>query len=545
MARGFCIESVLLVLWSRACIPPSHDDTRSHKPFSRLRAVEQTFAELRSRLAEIVDLRRSGGLLSWDQHVMMPPGGAKARAEQLATLGKISHELFVSDEIGRLLEKLRSYEEQAPPESDEAALIRVTRRDWEKARRVPSELRAEITRQAALAFEAWAEARRISDFSHFLPYLEKNVELKHRYIECFEPRDELYDVLLDDYEEGMTTAEARAVLDDVRQELVPLIREVAEQNDRVDDSCLYGDFPIERQKDFERIVLERFGYDPASWRLDPTAHPFASVSCPTDIRITTRYFEDRFESLFSTMHEFGHGLYEHQIDASLDRTPLQRGASMALHESQSRMWENLVGRSLPFWRRFYPQLQELFPVPLGAVDVETFYRAVNKVQPSFIRVEADEATYNLHIILRFELEQEIFGGDLSLTDLPEAWNARMRDYLGIDVAEDAQGVLQDVHWSFGGFGYFATYSLGNVVSCQIWEKVREALPDLDDQIEQGEFGELRDWLRENLHRHGRKFTPRETLERVAGGPMDAGPYIRYLKNKLGGIYELEAAAMTL
>jgi carboxypeptidase Taq len=507
--------------------------------------MEDALVELKRRLAEIVDVRRAERLLSWDQHVVMPPGGANARAEQLATLGRISHDLFVSDDIGRLLERLRPFGEQPPHDSDDAALVRVTRRDWEKARRVPSELRAEITRQAALAYETWTEARRTSNFSLFLPALEKNVELKHRYVECFEPRDELYDILLDDFEEGMTTAEARAVLDDVREELVPLIREVAERSDAVDDSCLYGDFPLERQKHFEHVVLERFGYDPASWRLDPTVHPFASSTTTTDIRITTRYFSDRFESLFSTMHEFGHGLYEHQVDPALERTPLQRGASMALHESQSRMWENLVGRSLPFWRRFYPQLQKLFPEPLGRVDVEAFYRAVNKVQPSFIRVEADEATYNLHIILRFELEQEVFGGELRLADLPDAWNARMREYLGIDVPDDAKGVLQDVHWSFGGFGYFPTYSLGNVVSCQIWEKLREALPDLDDQIEQGDFAPLRDWLREHLHRHGRKFTPRETLERVVGGPMDAGPYIRYLREKLGGIYELETAAAVL
>jgi carboxypeptidase Taq len=497
--------------------------------------MEATFDELKSRLAEIVDLRRAAGLLSWDQHTHMPPGGARIRAEQLATLGRITHEMFVSDEIGRLIERLRPYEEQLDYESDEAALIRVARRDWEKARRVPPDLSAEITRAGAIAYQAWVEARKASDFSAFLPYLERNVELKHRYVECFEPTDELYDVLLDDFEQGMKAAEARAVLDDVRRELIPFIKEIAERAEAVDDSCLYGDFPLERQKEFELVVLERFGFRPESWRIDPTVHPFASGTCPTDIRITTRYFEDRYESLFSTMHEFGHGLYEHQVSAALDRTPLQRGTSMALHESQSRMWENLVGRGLPFWRYFYPQLQERFP-QLRDVELDTFYGAVNKVQPSLIRVEADEVTYNLHIILRFELEQEIMAGELALTDLPEAWNARMREYLGIEVPSNAQGVLQDVHWSFGGFGYFPTYSLGNVVSVQIWEKVREAIPDLDEQFERGEFGALRDWLHEHLHRHGRKFTPQETLERVVGGRMDAGPYVRYLKSKLGGIY---------
>jgi carboxypeptidase Taq len=506
--------------------------------------MEKTFTELKNRLAEVVDLRRAAALLSWDQHTKMPPGGARARAEQLATVGRIAHELFTSDDVGRMLEELRPYEEQLQADSDEASLIRVSRRDWEKARRVPPELRAEMTRAGAMAYEAWVAARQESDFSKFLPYLERNVELKHRYVECFEPPDEVYDVLLDDYEEGMKAADARAVLDDVRRELVPLIEAIAERADAVDDSCLYGDFPLERQKEFERVVLDRFGYSSDSWRLDPTVHPFASGTSTSDIRLTTRYFPDRYESLFSTMHEFGHGLYERQVDPALERTPLCRGASMALHESQSRMWENLVGRSLPFWRFFYPQLQRRF-APLERVELETFYRAVNKVQPSLIRVEADEVTYNLHIILRFELEQEIMGGDVALADLPEAWNERMKEYLGLDVPNDGQGVLQDVHWSFGGLGYFPTYSLGNVVSAQIWEKVRAAIPDLDAQFERGEFGALREWLRENLHRHGRKFTPQETIARIVGGPMEAGPYIRYLKEKLGGIYGVaELAAAT-
>jgi carboxypeptidase Taq len=509
--------------------------------------MEQTFTELKNQLAEIVDLRRLAALASWDQHTKMPPGGARARAEQLATVGRIAHERFITDEIGLLLDELRPYEEQQPYDSDEASLIRVTRRDWEKARRVPPELSAEITRAGAMAYEVWVDARKESDFARFLPYLEKNVELKRRYVECFEPTDELYDVLLDDFEPGMKAAEARAVLDHVRRELVPFIREIAERGDDVDDSCLYGDdgdFPLDVQKEFELVVLDRFGFDRNAWRIDPTVHPFASGTSPTDIRLTTRYFDNRYESLFSTMHEFGHGLYERQVSDSLDRTPLQRGASMSLHESQSRSWENLVGRSLPFWRHFYPQLQPRF-APFADVDLETFYRAVNKVQPSLIRVEADEVTYNLHIILRFELEQEIMSGELPLGDLPEAWNARMMEYLGIEVPNDAQGVLQDVHWSFGGFGYFPTYSLGNVVSVQIWEKVREAIPDFDDQIDQGQFDALREWLEQNLHRHGRKYMPQEMLERVAGGPMDAGPYIRYLKDKMGGIYGLaEVAAAT-
>jgi len=501
---------------------------------------EQKFTDLKERLAEIVDLRRGEAILSWDQHVMMPPGGAKARAEQLATIERIAHEMFISDETGRLLEDLRSYEEGLDYDSDEASLIRRTRRDYDKARRVPSELSSEITRAGALAYDAWVEARKESDFKAFLPYLEKNVELKHRYVKCFEPADEVYDVLLDDFEEGMTSAEVREVFDELKQELLPFIAEISERQDAVDDSCLHGSFPVDRQEQFGREIISRFGFTPEEWRLDLTVHPFASGSCPTDIRLTTRYDEGSLESIFSSMHEFGHGCYENGVDRSLDRTPLCRGVSFGLHESQSRMWENLVGRSQPFWRHFFPKAQETFPDQLGDVELETFYKAVNKVQPSLIRVDADEVTYNFHVILRFELEQEIVNGTIDLGDLPQAWDAKMKEYLGIDVPDEAHGVLQDVHWSFGGLGYFPTYSLGNVISVQIWEKALDAMPGLYDQFEDGAFSELREWLRENLHRYGRKFTPRETLERVAGGPIDAGPYIRYLKGKLGQVYGIQA-----
>jgi carboxypeptidase Taq len=497
--------------------------------------------DLRGRLAEITDLRRAEAVLSWDQNVMMPPGGAQARAEQLATVDKIAHQMFVAAEIGRLIEELVPYGESLDYDSDDAALIRRTQRDYEKASRVSPELSAEITRQGAIAYEAWVGARRESDFSKFLPYLEKNVELKHRYVECFDKTDETYDVLLDDFEEGMTTAEVRAVFDQLKTELLPFIAEIAEHQDAVDDSCMHGTFPPEAQKAFSMEIIERFGFSEESWRLDPTVHPFATNSCPTDIRLTTRYAEDNLESIFSSMHEFGHGCYEHQVDPSLERTPLCSGVSLGLHESQSRMWENLVGRSRSFWNFFFPKIQEAFPA-LGSVDLDTWYKAVNKVQPSLIRVDADEVTYNFHVILRFELEQEIVNGTIDLSDLPELWDAKMVEYLGIDVPDQARGVLQDVHWSFGGLGYFPTYSLGNVLSVQIWERVLAEMPDLYEQFERGEFTALREWLRDNLHRYGRKYTPRETLERAAGSQLDAGPYIRYLKDKMSEVYGIGVPA---
>ncbi len=499
--------------------------------------MKEKFEELKNRLAEIVDLTRAGNLLDWDQQVVMPPGAAGLRAEELATLDRLTHERFTSDEIGRLLEDLRPYEESLDADSDEASLIRVARRDWEKARKVPSELRGQMAHSAAIGFPAWVEARKNSDFDAFLPHLERNVELKHRYLECFDGAESAYDILLDDFEEGMKTSEVEAVFAEMKRELVPLIEQAA--GNPVDDSLLTASFPIERQRDLNALILERFGWKAETWRLDEIVHPAAYGLGTTDVRITTRYAEDGLESLFSTMHEFGHGLYEHQIDPALERTPLCTGVSLGIHESQSRMWENLVGRSRPFLRFLFPRLQEAFPEQLGSVEVDDFYRAVNKIQPSLIRVDADQVTYNMHVILRFELEQEILAGSIALKELPEAWGARMKEYLGIDVPDDRRGVLQDVHWSGGSMGYFPTYSLGNVISLQIWEKVREALPDLDEQFEQGEFGALRDWLRENLHRYGRKFTPQETLERAAGSALDAGSYLRYLKDTVD---ELTGAA---
>jgi carboxypeptidase Taq len=332
----------------------------------------------------------------------------------------------------------------------------------------------------------------------------------------------------------------REVFDELKRELIPLIAEIAEHADRVDDSSLHGDFPIADQRAFALVMLERFGFDHESWRLDPTVHPFAMSAGTTDIRLTTRYDEtDLGVSLFASIHEFGHGFYEANVDPALERTVLSAVTSMSLHESQSRMWENLVGRGLPAWRFFYPQLQKAFPAQFGNVELDQYYRAINKVEPSLIRVEADEATYNLHIILRFELEQQILSGEIALEDLPEAWNERMKEYLGIDVPDDAQGVLQDVHWSGGAIGYFPTYALVNVISVLLREQLRAELPDLDSQFERGEFGDLAGWLRENLHRHGRKYTSRETLERVTGGGMDPGPYLRYLREKLGDIYGLK------
>ncbi len=481
-------------------------------PLERLKAI----------LAEISDLKHVESILDWDARVSMPPAGARARAEVSATLTRLGHERFVSDEVGELLDELKSVEEET-----DSALIRATRREWERARRVPTELAGEMAQASGVAVAAWDEAKAMSDFVSFIPHLERQLELKHRYIECFPEAETAYDVLLEDYEEGLTTTQVVDVFDRLKRELVPLI----ERRQPVDDAPLRGPFPLSGQEAAGRRVLEAFGFDDESWRIDETPHPFASKPGAGDIRLTTHTNANDLTSLFSTIHEFGHGVYEFDIDQAFARTPLGRGTSSAIHESQSRTWENLVGRSPGFWRWFYPQLQAIFPDALGGIDEESFVRAVNAVRPGLIRGDADEVTYGLHIILRFELEQELLAGTVAVRDLPEIWNARMKEYLGVDVPDDARGVLQDMHWSVGLFGYFPTYQLGNVISVQIWERALADLGDLDEQFARGEFGALREWLREQIYRHGSKYPPRELLRRVTGSDLDPGPYLEYLRTK--------------
>ena len=495
-------------------------------------AAPKAFDELKTRLAQVTDLGRVRRVLAWDMQVIMPPAGAAVRGEQQATLDRISFDLFVSPETQRLLDELRSYEDSLDPDSDDASLIRVARKDYEKAARVPPELRTEIVKAGTEGFMAWREAKPANDYASFRPFLERHLELRRRYVELFPEADEPYDVLLDDYERGMKAAEVRSVFDRLKEELVPLVAEAGELWGE-DDGTLARSFPADEQEALSREIIDLFGHRDGAWRLDPTVHPFASGGGVNDVRITTKYEPTGLESFFATMHEYGHGLYEHQVAAELDRTPLGSGVSLGMHESQSRMWENLVGRSRPFWRFFYPRLQERFGEQLRDVDEETWFRAVNRVQPSLIRIAADEVTYNMHVILRFELEQDLLAGSVDVGDLPNEWNRRMNDYLGVDVPDDAHGVLQDMHWGMGTIGYFPTYSLGNVMSVQIWERIQDDIPDLDDRLERGQFGPLREWLGEHIHRHGRKFLPQETLERAVGARIDPEPYLRYLREKHG------------
>jgi carboxypeptidase Taq len=494
--------------------------------------VQPALTELRERLAEIDDLSRAQNVLSWDHDVWMPPRGGASRATQLGTLEAVIHGKQIDARIGELLDELAPYAADLPPDDLDACLIRVARRNWERATRVPVELAAELAQTEAESHQAWVEARENDDFAAFRPWLERMLELRLRWAEHVGPGEPPYEVLLDEFEEGLRSEDVRSIFAVLQPDLTTL---VAEHADPDAEDVLEGPFPIDVQDRLSRELVEAFGGSWDAFRLDLTVHPFQVTVGQDDIRLTTRYAEEDLNSLFTAMHECGHGLYEWGSAPELDRTPLAGCWSSTLHESQSRLWENVVGRSLAFWRWFHPRVQEAFPDRLGDVSVEELHRAVNRTQRSFIRVDADETSYGLHIILRFELETALVSGDLAVKDLPEAWNARFEELLGLEVPSDRLGVLQDSHWSSGSFGYFPTYLLGSVLSVQIAERAREAIPDLDERFERGEFSELHGWLRENLYSLGSRFTPQDTIERIAGGPIDPQPYLRYLAEKLDAV----------
>ena len=500
--------------------------------------MSEKLEQLKEKLGEVSDINRAASVLGWDQQVNMPPMGNEARGQQLATLSKIAQEKFISVEVGRLIEDLKKDYEGADPDSDEAALLRVTARDYDKARRVPPEFIQEQAIVSAKAFEAWRQARSMSDFSIFRPHLEKVVEIVQKYISFFPPGDHPYDILLDNYEPGMKTADVQGIFNGLRTKQVKLIKAIAGSK-QVKDAFLFNKYSEKKLMDFGVNVITRFGYDWSRGRQDKAPHPFETNFSVNDVRITTRYeYDNPLAMLFSTMHEAGHAMYEQGIDPAYERTPLSGGTSLAVHESQSRLWENLVGRSMPFWEYFYPSLKKTFPAQLEGVSLKTFYKAINKVEPSLIRVNADEATYNLHVMLRLELEIGMVEGTIAVKDLSHIWNAKMEEYLGIVPPDDARGVLQDIHWSGGAIGYFSTYALGNLISAQLWEKLRKDIRDLDDQICKGEFDELLAWLRKNIHRHGHKYEPHVLVENVTGSRINPEPYMRYLTKKYSEIYGL-------
>jgi carboxypeptidase Taq len=494
------------------------------------------FDTLTTLIAEVADLRHAADLVEWDERVCMPQGGAEVHGEMQATIRRLAHETFTSDAVGRALEALKGSRSDVDPDSRESRVIAVTARDYDKAIKVPGEYVAEHARVVSAAQQVWAQARAASEFDALRPLLERIVDLKRQYVSFFPPADHPYDTLLDDYEPGMKTADVHAILRVLRPRQVALIGALAERPP-VDDAFLRASYAEQELWAFAVEVITAFGFDWTHGRQDKSAHPFATAFGSQDVRITTRYVDGQpFGLLFGTMHEAGHGLYEQGIDRGHHHTQLEGGASLGVHESQSRLWENLVGRSLPFWEHFYPKLQARCPSQLAGVTLERFYKAINKVERSLIRVEADEATYNLHVMLRVELEIALIEGTLAVRDLPDAWNSRMEEYLGVTPSSDAEGVLQDIHWPAGLFGYFATYTLGNLIAAQLWETFAAVEPARDDHIRRGDFSRLRAWLRTELHQHGRMFQPKELVARITGGSIDPEPYLRYLERKYAAIY---------
>ena len=498
--------------------------------------MSEKLNQLKEKLGEVADLGHAASVLGWDQQVNMPPGGSDARGQQLATLSKIAQEKFITDEVGRLIDDLKQEFDGA--DTDESAMVRVAARNYDKAKRVPPSFIAEQAIVTSKAFEAWREARGKSDFSIFQPHLEKVVEMVHKYISVFPTGEHPYDTLLDNFEPGMKTADVKAIFDSLRPKQVKLIKAIASSK-QVKDDFLFKKYNEKKLIDFGVDIITRFGYDWNRGRQDKAPHPFETTFSVNDVRITTRFEEDNpLATLFSTMHEGGHAIYEQGVNPAYERTPIEGGTSLAVHESQSRMWENLVGRSYPFWEHFYPALKKIFSSQLDGVSLKSFYKAINKVEPSLIRVNADEATYNLHIMLRLELEIGMVEGTIAIKDLPEIWNTKMQEYLGVTPPDDAKGVLQDIHWSGGAIGYFSTYALGNLISAQWWEKINKDIPNLSDQIRKGDFSGLLAWLRKNIHRHGQKYEPQKLVEKVTGSKITPEPYVRYLTKKYSEIYGL-------
>ncbi|MBX7212780.1 MAG: carboxypeptidase M32 [Thermoflexales bacterium] len=496
-------------------------------------------ADLKLRLAEIDDLNRVGAILGWDQSTYLPSGGGAARGRQSATLARIAQEKATDKGLGRLLDDLAPYEASLPADHDDAALIRVARRNYLKAIKLPVEFVGEFQEHASAMYMRWMAARPANDFASLVPGLERTLDFSRRAAEYFAPYEHIADPLIDYADQGMKARGIRAVFAELRAGLAPLAAAILSRPP-ADDSCIKQPFDTDKQLAFGKTIIEAYGFDFSRGRQDFAPHPFCTTFSVDDVRITTRVKpNDLTEALFSTLHEAGHAMYEQGGNPAYEGTSLQGGTSAGVHESQSRTWENIVGRSRAMWIHFYPRLQAVFPAQLGDVPLDVFHRAINKVERSLIRTDADEVTYNLHVMIRFDLELDLLEGKLAVRDLPQAWNARYASDLGITAPDDRDGCLQDMHWYAGLIGgAFQGYTLGNIISGQFMAAARAAMPDLDAQIASGHFAGLHGWLRENLYQHASKYTANELLQRITGGPLSVGPYLAYLRGKYSPLFDL-------
>ena len=501
--------------------------------------AKQAYDRLIEIRKEVALLKSCSSILKWDQETYMPARGTAHRAEQLALLAKIAHERFTHPQVGELLARCEKSHLTADPLSTESVNVREIRRKYDKKTKLPQRLVGELANTSVLAHSVWIEARKTSDFESFRPWLEKIVALKREQVQAIGYENSPYDPLIDDFEPGETVSHLAPLFSELRRGLTPLIEKIVGSPNQPDTSFLRGNYPVERQRMFGKTVAASCGFDFNRGRLDEVVHPFCIRIGPGDTRITTRYNNFVFgQALFGILHEAGHGMYEQGLDPEHFGTPMGESVSLGIHESQSRMWENFIGRSKPFWEHFFTKVKGIFHEALGDVSHEKFMHAVNQVRPSFIRVEADEITYNLHVALRFELERSLISGDLTPGEVPAAWNERFKELMGIEVPDDSRGCLQDTHWSSGFFGYFPTYCLGNLYAAQFFDKARRDIPELENSIAQGNFGALLVWLRENIHCHGMRYRAGELVKRVTGEPLSTKFLLEYLREKYSILYDL-------
>ncbi len=501
--------------------------------------MKNSFTTFQQKLRDIAQLKSAVAVLNWDKDVFMPPKGSAPRAEMLAYLAGELHDKVLSKEFRDMLREVKAAADADELTPGDRAIVREVWRDVSREEKLPVEFVKELTQVTSEAYYVWMDARKKKDFKLFAPHLTKIVALKRREAKLVGFQQSPYDALLDTFEPYATTEEIATALGDLKNFLAPFLVKIKNSKVKVSRDVIAGDFDIEKQKAFCALAAKRIGYDFDAGRLDISAHPFSTSFHPLDARITTRYSHSEFmQSIGGVIHETGHALYEQGLPAEHFGTPLAEAVSLGIHESQSRLWENLVGKSRAFWTYFYPLLQKEFPIPLQKVSLDSFYRAINAAQPSFIRVEADEVTYNLHIILRFEIEVALIDGKIAVEDLPRIWNAKMKELLGLDVPDDSLGVLQDVHWSGGMIGYFPTYSLGNLYSAQFFAAARHDIPTLDDEMARGEFGKLLQWLRGKIHVHGKTYSAQELAKNATGEKLNSKYFSEYISKKYGEIYEL-------
>jgi carboxypeptidase Taq len=501
--------------------------------------VKKKLEELKTCLREVHDLESAASVLYWDQAAYMPSGGAEARARQIATLSTLAHEKFTAPSIGGLLDQLASYEQSLPYDSPDAGIVRITRQDYEKALKLPLGFVQELTCHHAQTYQVWTMARPANDFAAVKPYLQKTLELSWKYADFYSGYEHIADPLIDVNDKGMKASILRSLFGRLRKAIVPLAQSIADKP-ASDDSCLTRIYPEPEQLSFIIYLIKTLGYDFKRGRLDKTPHPFSTSFSINDVRITTRVNERYLNiALFSTIHEAGHAMYEQNICHKFEGTPLAHGVSMGVHESQSRLWENIVGRSYGFWKFFYPKIKKTFPEQLKSVSLEDFYRAINKVMPSLIRTDADEVTYNLHVIMRFDIECALLEGRLTVHDLPEIWRERFKEDFGIMPPNDKDGVLQDIHWYYGNIGgAFQGYTIGNLLGAQLFDAACREYPEITEEISHGKFDALRKWLNENIHQYGRMYAPDEIVEKATGKPLSVEPFINYLINKFGHLYNI-------